>query len=269
MIIAISAICTVINAVVHILWAPVYEYYPPSFFIKNNLFQVAAPISLFITYALLGIVFAYIQNNLPGKKIEKGLRYGISFGGLWFLGILGMSLIFNSPIETELAVGGVDCFTLVLLGLLLGKFMASDNKCNAIEKDREGIGPIFTIGLMYVIGRYLAYVIFDFDIGVAYTTRLLDTLLWTSGIGLWMGLAYSLLKQSLNNYSPAKKAILFGGIILGIDWVLFNLFALLLVDESPIELLLMAGSDILLVIAGVLFFETFIKKDTNKNVAGE
>lgn len=260
-VIAVSAICTVTNIVTHSLWAPLHDYYPPSYFIKNNIFEVVATITLFITYVLLGVVFSHIQNNLPGKKIEKGLRYGISFGGLWFLGILGMSLILNSPIEVELISGGTDCMVIILLGLLLGKFVASDNSCKAVEKGRVSIVPIITIGLIYFVGRYLAYIMFNIEL--AYPTKLLETLLWTLGIGFWMGLAYSLLKQSVNKCSPFRKAIFFGGIIMGIDWILFNLFAVLLVDESLIELLLLAGSDILLVIVGVLFFEILIKKDAN------
>jgi hypothetical protein len=75
-----------------------------------------------------------------------------------------------------------------------------------------------------------------------------------------MGLSYLLLKQGLDNRSPVQKAFLFGGVIFGIDWVLFNLFPLLAIDMSPVELLVLAGSDIALLILGVFFYERFIAR---------
>ena len=75
-----------------------------------------------------------------------------------------------------------------------------------------------------------------------------------------MEFTYLLLKQSLRSHSPVKKALLFGCVVFGIDWVLFNLFAVLFVDVSPIKLISLAGSDIMLLIVGILFFEIFVKE---------
>ncbi|EKD56628.1 MAG: hypothetical protein ACD_58C00131G0003 [uncultured bacterium] len=260
----ISLICTIFNSLAHALWAPIFKYSPPSYFVNNGIFEISAVIALIITYILLGIVFVYIQNNLSGTKIEKGLRFGISFAGLWFFGILGMSLILNSPIKTELAVGGLDFVTLIILGLLFGQFLAIDNKQTTKNKFVETILSILIISLIYVIGRYLFYLIFDIEL--AYPLKLIYTLLWTFGIGFWMGLSYILLKQSLDKFSPLKKALIFGGIIIGVNWILFNLFALLLVKVSVLELLKLALSDILLVIIGVWLTDKIINEINEKDI---
>lgn len=257
-IITISVACTVFNSVIHALWAPVYKYDPPSYFVKNNIFEISAVITLIITYALLGIVFVRIQKNLSGTKIEKGLRFGLSFAGLWFFGILGMSLILNSPLRTELAVGGLDFLSLTLLGILFGKFIATDNKQTNKTKSKETILLILVISLTYIFGRYLFYILFDIEL--AYPTKTILTLLWTFGIGLWMGLAYILLKQCLIEFSLLKKTMVFSGIIIGINWILFNLFALLLVEVSTLELLKLAISDIIIVATGIWLSETIIIK---------
>lgn len=71
---------------------------------------------------------------------------------------------------------------------------------------------------------------------------------------------YGLLRSAVNNYSSVKKALIFGGLIFGIDWLLFNFFAILFVSISPWELLLQAGTDILLMIIGIFVYEKFVVK---------
>ena len=74
-IIPIVITCAIIDIIVHALWAPLYDYdFPPSFFVKNGLFESVAVIFLIIIYTALAIVFAFIQENLPGSKLLKGFR---------------------------------------------------------------------------------------------------------------------------------------------------------------------------------------------------
>lgn len=256
---SISVICTILNGIFHAFFAPIHEYSPPSYFVENDIFKAAALFYMFTIFIFLGLVFMFIEKNLSGKKTEKGLRFGLSFGIIWFMGIIGMSLIINSPIMVELLVATFDLITLVLFGLLAGKFIATDN-LNIIKEEKIiNLLAIFIIGLVYVIGRYLAYVFFNIE--TAYATKLLISIIWTFGIGFSMGLMYLLLKQSVIYYSPIKKAIIFGLIIFGIDWFLFNLFPLLVIDTSFIDLLIFSMTDIILFILGIFSFEKIIKKN--------
>ncbi len=60
-----------------------------------------------------------------------------------------------------------------------------------------------------------------------------DTLYWTVILGLWAGITYWLLRHGLRKeYSPVQRSFFFGGVIIGINWILFNLFVLLFVDSG-------------------------------------
>jgi hypothetical protein len=80
-IIAISIISAILDVILHAILAPTYNYdYPPSYFVQSGLLKPAAAISLLIIFFLLSVVFVYIQENLPGSKLSKGIRFGVSFG---------------------------------------------------------------------------------------------------------------------------------------------------------------------------------------------
>jgi len=255
----ISVACTVFNVAAHAMFAPVVKYDNPSFFTEHNIFGVTAALFLFVMYVLLAIVFVYFQRNLLGTKIRKGLRYGISFGCLWFFSVLGMCLVANSPLKAELLVGFFDFLTAIVLGLLLGKYIASNNETiNLVENKRRSFLVIPTILIVYVLGRYIAYIYFGSEL--PYETKFWLSILWTMGIGFSMGVAYYLLQSGLRYYSSIKKSVIFGFVILGINWIIFNLFTIILVKVPLIELIILAVSDILLSVFGIFFFEFIYAK---------
>jgi hypothetical protein len=72
-ILAVSVISAVLDMILHALLAPTYTYdYPPSFFVQSGLFKPAAGIALLVIFALLSVVFVFIQENLPGSRVSKG-----------------------------------------------------------------------------------------------------------------------------------------------------------------------------------------------------
>ncbi|MFH1188259.1 MAG: hypothetical protein V1652_00235 [bacterium] len=253
----ISIVCTIFAMAIHTLWAPLYDYYPPSFFVIYNLFKPFAALSLLVTFFLLGIVFVYIQKDLLGAKISKGIRYGITFGGLWFIAMPGTSLLFHSPLKHELVSGMCDALSILLLGFLLGKFVATDTHTTH-HKKKSYLLPIVIIGFIYCVGRYAAYRLFGIEL--AYTDNLSSTLLWTGALGIWFGITYILLRQSVEKYMPIEKALMFGGSIVGIDWILFNLFAVLFIRISALLLITQAMVDIVLVILGIFVYERYLQK---------
>lgn len=56
----------------------------PSIFVKQNMVPLAAGIGLLITFLAYAAVFALIQDHLPGKRLAKGLGYGVSFPPRYF-----------------------------------------------------------------------------------------------------------------------------------------------------------------------------------------
>jgi len=255
----IVLICTMLDIIAHQFGPDVFNVVgiPQSIIVKNGLFIPAVIIMFLITFGVLAVIFVLIQDNLQGTKIFKGFIYGLSFGCLWFIGMIEASLILGTPLKNELFTGMADGLPIILMGLLLGVFTGTDTAKNNIKKrSNENIISIFVITIFYVVGRYSSYTIIHID--SAYSTKPCATFLWTVGIGLWVGVMYWLLKQGLKGYSPIKRALMFGGLIYGTDWLLYNFFIPLFFETSLVDLLLRAGIDIVFVIVGVFMFEKFV-----------
>jgi len=251
--------CTVLDMFLHAL-LPQYSYdYMPSYFVENGFFIPAAAIGLAIIFASLAIVLVFFQENLTGGTLAKGFRLGISFGGLWFMGMPGMSVFFGSPLSHELLGGGSDGLSLFVLSLLLGMFVAADsNSPRTKENAGKAAISISLVALFFVLGQYLAFILMSKypHFNLAGT----GTFLWTLALGLWVGVMYRLLKDGEIGDSPIKRALWFGGIGIGINWLLFNLFVLLFVDVPLRDPVILAICNILSVIAAVFVVEKFVRK---------
>ena len=252
---AIVLFCSLFATVIHALWTPLYDYNgPKSFIIESGLFQPAVIVLFFITFWALALVFVFIQDKLHGKKLLKGFRYGASFGVLWLIGMFEMSIAFGSPLKHEFFTGLLDCLSLILLGLLLGKFIAVDSTRHGNEKSNLGLLSVFIIASLFVVERYFRYFTLTYY-NPGYFSNHLTTFTFTLTLGLWIGLMYRLLRQESAKYSPLKRALLFGGIVFGIDWLFYNLFLLLFLKLPLVEILLVPAFDILSVIIGIYTVE--------------
>ncbi len=259
-IIVIVIACAIIDIILHALWAPLYEYdfFQPSFFVKNRLFKPAATVSLIIVYTALAVVFAFIQEKLSGNRLSKGFRFGISFGGLWFIGLPGTSIFFGSPMKHELLTGALDGISLLILGLLLGMFAATDSNQIAIKKTKKIVLSVFIIALFFIVGQYLAFIFIGGNLP-HFTITGPAAFIWTLALGLWMGIIYLLLEEGIIKYSLIKRSFWFGGIVIGINWLFFNLFMILILDVPLLDPVILAGLNILSVIVGVLVFQKVIE----------
>ena len=254
-IITISIVSAILDVIFHALLAPTYNYdYPPSYFVQSGLFRPAAGISLLIIFALLSVVFIFIQENLPGSKLLKGIRFGVSFGGLWLIGVIGMNIFFGSPLRHELLGGACDCAALTILGVLLGGFTATDSSRSSDESPSRIIFAVIIISFFFIIGQYLAFI---FMSGTPYfSISGLATFIWTAMLGLWTGVMYWLLWAGIiKENSPIKRSFFFGGVIVGINWLLFNLFVLLFVAMPLLDPIILAALNIVSIIAGMFVFE--------------
>ena len=253
----IALFSSLFATIIHALGPPLYDYNAPkSFIIENGLFQPAVIGLFFITFWALALVFIFIQDKLPGKGLLKGLRYGILFGVLWLIGMLEMSIAFGSPLKYEFLSGLCDCSSLILFGLLLGRFIATDSNRVINKKSKSGLIPVFIIAGLFIVERYFRYFALTHH-NPGYFENSLVTFTFTLSLGLWIGIMYWLLRQELAKYSPAKRALWFGGIVFGIDWLFYSLFLLLFLKLPLIEILLVPAFDILSVIIGIFIFEKF------------
>ena len=253
-IMGIVLLCTVFDVIVHYFGPDTLDTgFPKSVIVKNGLLIPAAILLFFITFGALAGIFVLIQDTLPGTKLYKGLLYGLLFGGLWFIGMFEPGI---SPLWLSFFSGLADGLPILLLGILLGVFTATDTNNHLEQRAANPMPSIVTVALLYTIGRYFSYAIIHID--SAYSSLPIATLFWTVGMGLWVGVMYPLLKQGVKGNSPLKRALMFGGIIYGTDWLLYHLFMILFFDISLADLVLRAGTDALFVAAGVFIFERFV-----------
>jgi len=252
-------LAVLVDLILHVLFARRVEYnFAPSFFVEKGLFLPAVSIGLLIWFGTLAIIFTLIQNNLPGTKVAKGWRYGIAFGGLCFLAIIEVSLVFGSPLMKELRVSATDSVSILLLGVLLGRFTAVDGLHPPRQIKGEKIAFI-VIPLVFLFGRYFGYIFFHTR--SAYLEKPIATFCWTLGMGGWISAMYWLLKE-FRDASTIVHAVRFGGLVFGSYWLIYNSFALLFMKLSGLEVLKRVIIDIFFVSASIGLVNRLSQKKT-------
>jgi len=238
-----------VDMILHRFFAPRIEYsFPPSIFVEKGLFLPAAGMALIILFGIVAIVFTLIQENMPGTKTMKGCRYGIAFGVLCFLSIIEMSLIFDSLLVDELRTAATDGVSLLLLGLLLAWLTGTNGQATQQHAKSNWIIFILT-PLFFVGGRYFGYAIIH--IMSAYLEKPGATFFWTLGIGVWLSAMYRLLREERNDVSARTQAMRFGVLVFGSYWLIYNLFVLLFVQVSILDVFLRVIIDVVFVTVSI------------------
>ena len=116
-------------------------------------------------------------------------------------------------------------------------------------RDKET--PVIIIAACYFVGRYFAYWVVRTDAG----PNPFATFLWTLAMAVWMGVMYAALGPGSRGHSPTTRALWFGWVVLGIDWLIFYLFMLIFFIMPVLDLIIRPGLDVLFVILGVYFCE--------------
>ena len=133
-----------------------------------------------------------------------------------------------------------------MLGVLLGRFAGTDSQY-AGKQTKIGWRAIIPIPLAFIIGRYFGYGIVH--IMSAYTQKPIATFLWTLGIGWSIAITYFLLKER-DRKSSAVHAFRFGFLIFGSYWLIYNLFVLVFVKVSVLDIFARVIIDVLSVTVG-------------------
>lgn len=225
--------------------------FAPSIFVERGWFPQAVSIALLITFGAMAAVFVLIQENLPGKKLSKGLWYGISFAGLWLIGFIEMCAAWGTPFMTEVLNWLPDGVPIILMSLLLGIYTATDSEPATRNKMRGKVTPVLIIAACYFVGRYFAHWVVHTNAG----PNPVVTFLWTLAMAVWMGIMYAALGSGSRGHSPTTRALWFGGVVLGINWGIFYLFMLIFFEWPVLDLVIRPGLDVLFVTLGVYFCE--------------
>lgn len=224
---------------------------PQSIVITSGWFPPVAFTALVLSFCAMGLIFLGIQKTLRGMKLRKGGVFGLALSGIWIIGMLEAYVLFPVSLFGEIYTGTADSCGILLMSILLGKYLADDTRDR--EKHPGTMFPaIVLLPVMYVMMRYFSYIVLHIE--SSYTTRPLATFLWTAGMGGWIGVMYSLVGRDMWHRQPLKHAVVFGGLVFGLNWILFNLFALLFVVVPVSDLLYRSVVDAFAVMMGVYLF---------------
>lgn len=203
---------------------------------KSRVFPFAIGM-LGLTYAAFLAVYLSFRSYWVGRPVMTGLRFSALFGLLWVVGMVEASFILGTGFWHELLFGFCEVPPLVTIGALggvlfgPGAFKGSKLPVNAGKPSLSWKTPI-SIVLAILAGRYFSYSVIKVE--SAYLTLPPETFVWTLVLGVTVAVMYSGLGRRLPG-SPVVKGLLFGGVVFGIDWMLFTQVVPVLFEVSPFE----------------------------------
>jgi hypothetical protein len=232
------------------------DYLPKSIIVQNNLVRPVAAVALLSTHAIIVAIFVSFQERLPGTKLAKGIGYGLLVSGIWLISFTESVVVLNSVLAVEVHNWLLDDLPLMLMSVCLGLFVATDS-APIIEKDiRQRIWPALIVAFGLLGGRYFAYGVLG--INTPYDPQPWPVLIWTTGLSLMSGVTYLILGRAAPAQSPFRRAIWFGGVIFGINWLLVGMFLPIFYQAPVLNLIARYSIDIFFVTLSVFIAESVL-----------
>lgn len=216
--------------------------------LTSGWFPPIASAALALSFGIIGMIFLAIQKVLPGTKIEKGRSFGLALSGLYIIGMVEGWVLYPVSLFGEIYTGIADGCGILLLSLLLGKFMAEDTHNEKKSGGTSFLTPLI-ITIIFMVARTFSYTFLNIE--STYIERPIATLLWTAAMAGWVSIMVGLVGRHLRPSYFLQQAVLFGGLVFGFNWLVFNLFALLFIVVPLWDLLSRSVIDAMGVTAGV------------------
>jgi hypothetical protein len=219
-----------------------------SIFVMNGTLPIAFMIYGTVAFTALTIIFIYIHRGMGGGRITKGLKTGFIFSIVWTVFLVeplphGSTIdLFTYPIA--------DSFVLLVLGLMSGRFLSENSPKKKHRLTIDSMLNISTITLVFAIGRMIQYRIFN--IYSMYEQAQVRTLIWVICAGIIIGFMFEYVKYTVNHKNAFTRALIFGGIIFGVNLLLFNFFLPLVLKVDILDLSIRTLIDTVSVIIGCL-----------------
>ena len=222
----------------------------PSVFTRNGTMPLAFTIYGIFAYSLIASLFLLIQSRLGGNRILQGLKYGLSCCAVWIVYLL-------EPLPHVATIDRItypvaDSLALIVMGLLLGWMFGNPARQAAKAKLPFPILPVLAITGCFLAGRLMQYLIFG--IYSSFDEKPLGTVRWCLLTGITISCVMAWLNRHVDSGGRIKRALNLGGLLFGVDLVLFNFFMPLVFDADIPDLILRTFIDILAVTAGCLAF---------------
>lgn len=226
-------------------------------------------IMFFITYLHLSLIGFYIlRQNLAGNY-KHGFLFGLIIGIIWLYGMFEAGILKEISQYKELLFGISEAIPIIILGFLISFILKNEKP---ITKKRVNeikfisviskLKVVILISLVYLIFRYGSYVFIKIESKIVQKPLL--TFLWTFGNGLLISILYLFIRKMINTKSPIKRVFIFGIMIFGIDWFLYNMFVPIFFNISIFEIfrsfILRSIMDIISICVGVYITEICVQR---------
>lgn len=220
----------------------------PSAFAENGTMPLAFTIYGVLAYSLIGGLFLLVRDRLPGGKLAQGLKFALAYSLIWIVYLLE-PLPHVAPLD-RITYLLADSLALVMMGLVVGALFGRSSKAKnqPIVKKPNAALDVIIVAAIFSLGRLAQY--FVFNIYSLVETQLVETLIWTAVTGLVSGGVMVWLSQYIKQRTPLVDALVVGGLLFGLNLLLFNFFMPLVFKADLPDLLLRTGVDILAVTTG-------------------
>lgn len=230
----------------------------PSVFARNGTMPLTFTVYGIFAYSLIASLFLLIRNRLGGNRILQGLKYSLSCCVVWIVYLL--EPLPHVAVIDRITYPAADSLALIVMGLLLGWLFGKSECSVSPQKTAFSVLPSLTVTACFFAGRMIQYLIFD--IYSSFDEKPLETVVWCLLTGTAISCVTAWLNLHISNGNRAKRAMILGCLLFGVDLILFNFFMPLVFDADIPDLILRTLIDILTVTLGCLAF-------SNRRNAGE
>ncbi|HJC15886.1 MAG TPA: hypothetical protein H9705_08710 [Candidatus Fusicatenibacter intestinigallinarum] len=220
----------------------------PSSFAQNGTMPLAFTLYGIFAYSVFAAMFLLIRERMDGNRLWQGISYSLACCAVWVTYLW-------EPLPHVAAMDRItypiaDSLALIVMGLFLGRMFGKE-RAKAEKRPRTyGIFPMLGITAAFLVGRLFLY--FAADIYASFAEQPLETLLWC----LITGWAVACVMAWMSRFVAGgriKRAVLLGGVLFGVDLLLFNFFMPLVFAADVPDLLLRTLTDAVSVTVGCLF----------------
>lgn len=222
----------------------------PSIFAQNGTMPAVFTIYGIFAYSLIAALFLLIQERMREHRIWQGLRYGLACCAVWIV-YLWEPLPHVAPMD-RVTYPVADSLALLVMGLLLGWLLGYNRppvkKCSL----KPLAFPVLAVTICFIAGRLLLYG--AAGIYSSFSEKTAETLLWCLLTGFVTSWVMAWMSRYVNGGSRWKRALILGGLLFGINLLLFNFFMPLVFAADIPDLILRTLVDVMAVAIGCLAF---------------